>query len=255
MAAGEQWIWITRWEEFQHYTPERDRAPAWIKTYTRQLDDDRYLDLSAYARAVLHDLRMMFARSLGKLTTDTRQLSGRAGYKITTPALESLVHAGLIEVCSREVLEERLDQLYSRSSPRARPRAREEVEEEVEGPLTPAEAGDDSRTPTTDNGSDALGGLATPCLICGTPVLPGYRCPGCNSNPRAAGSSLRQTATRRTTGSQFDRAEAYTRNEGWQYDFDTYRSDLGRFTLTPDELRTLDALRAALVDEEDARAW
>ena len=41
----ELWIWVTRWDDFQHYTPEPDRAPAWIKSYTKQLDDDRYLSL------------------------------------------------------------------------------------------------------------------------------------------------------------------------------------------------------------------
>jgi hypothetical protein len=133
-----EYIWITRWESFQHYKPERDRAPAWVKLYTKQLSDDTYLNLTAVQRALLHDLRMEFARAHHKLTTDTRRLSHRIGYRVTRASLDALNHAGFMEYCSRATLDRRLDEFYSNSSPHARPRARKEGEgeEEVEKELT-----------------------------------------------------------------------------------------------------------------------
>lgn len=122
------WIWITRWQDFQHYQPERDRAPAWIKEYTKQLDDDRYLRLSMYQRAVLHDVRTAFARAHGRLPTDTRQLTQRIGHRVTSVNLDALNHAGFIDYVSRPVLEQRLDQLYSNA------RARVELEGDKEIP-------------------------------------------------------------------------------------------------------------------------
>lgn len=61
MTTGDMYVWITRWDEFQHYKPERDRAPAWIKDYTKQMNDDRYLRLTDRQRALLRDLRDVFA--------------------------------------------------------------------------------------------------------------------------------------------------------------------------------------------------
>jgi hypothetical protein len=127
--VGEQlYVWIVRWAEFQHYTPERDRAPAWIKDYTRQLDDDRYLDLTLHQRGLLADLRLAFSKARADLELDRSRLSARLGATVYQRDLEALNHAGFIEFISRETLEQRLDLLYSRSRPRARPRAREEVE-------------------------------------------------------------------------------------------------------------------------------
>lgn len=124
------YIWITRWEDFQHYTPDRDRAPAWIKTYTKQLDDDEYRNLTADQRGLLHDLRMAFSRSHGKLTTDTRRLCHRLGYRVLTRQLDSLNRAGFIEFVSRETLELNLESFYaSRAGDRAH---HLEVEEEGE---------------------------------------------------------------------------------------------------------------------------
>lgn len=132
-----EYIWISRWEEFQHYKPERDRAPAWIKAYTKPLDDDRYLKLSTHSRGLLHDLRMAFARAHGELPMNTRQLSHRLHYRVTTPHIELLNHAGFIDILSRQTLEQRLEELYSDSSPRARPRAHREVEREEEPKAVP----------------------------------------------------------------------------------------------------------------------
>lgn len=116
MKRGE-WIWVVRWSDFQHYTPERDRAPAWIKTYTKQLDDDRYLRLTLQQRAVLHDIRSAFARAHGRLTSEPRAVTQRIGRRVTSAQLDALSHAGFIELCSRKTLEQRLDQLYASRAP------------------------------------------------------------------------------------------------------------------------------------------
>lgn len=133
------YIWIVRWEDFQHYAPERDRAPAWIKAYTKQHDEDEYRALTGPQRAVLHDLRIAFARARGKLTRDSRAISQRIGMRVTNATLELLNHAGYIDFISRSDLEQRLDSFYA-SRARARAHQKEveiEEEEDVEGQHPP----------------------------------------------------------------------------------------------------------------------
>ena len=125
------YIWIPRWRDFQHYKPDPERGPAWIKTHTAQLNDDRYLDLTDRQRALLHDLRMMFATFRGRLRHDAPTIARHRNTQTRHADLVSLNHAGLIEVISRETLEQRLDQLYSRS------RAEVEVEVEKKNPSLP----------------------------------------------------------------------------------------------------------------------
>jgi hypothetical protein len=110
-----KYIWVTRWEEFQHYRPDPKRGPAWIKAYTAQLDDERYLALNDKQRCVLHELRIAFANTRGKLPKDTRFLSRMLAQRVTEPTLQRLNQAGFIEFVSRPSLERRLDLLYSRS--------------------------------------------------------------------------------------------------------------------------------------------
>lgn len=115
--GSQEYLWICRWEQFQHYPPREDSGPAWIKAHTKQLSDDRYLDLTAAQRAVLHDLRMEFARSRGRLTSDPRRITQRLCMKVTRAQLEALNHAGFIEFVSREVLEEALERFYASRAP------------------------------------------------------------------------------------------------------------------------------------------
>lgn len=172
-----EWIWVSRWEDFQHYRPDPHRAPAWIKSYTKQLDDDEYRSLTPVQRALLHDLRLAFAKAHGKLSTGTRQVRGstataprqhhesitrgtrqlsqRLGYRVTTASLEALRHAGFIEFVSRETLEHRLEKLYS--PPRARVEVEKEKEKEKERSLDA-----DASPPVTDvvlNGSSSAGSV------------------------------------------------------------------------------------------------
>lgn len=129
MVSDERYVWIARWDEFQHYK-SRGEWPAWIKDYTRQMTDDAYLGLTFHQRGVLQGLRLSFATARRQLLGSTSALSRRLGQRVTTDTLKALCDAGFIELVSRADL----DKLLQRSSP--------EVEEEVEKePLTPAEQG------------------------------------------------------------------------------------------------------------------
>ncbi len=129
MTGEKTYVWICRWEEFQHYPPDRNRGPAWIKDYTSQLDDERYLCLTDRQRALLRDLRDIFATMRGRLSDDCAMIARRRNAQTRRSDLEALNHAGLIEFLSREALDQALDKFYTS---RARPRTRREVEEETE---------------------------------------------------------------------------------------------------------------------------
>ncbi len=121
-GTDDQYIWISRWEEFQHYAPNPERGPAWIKNYTAQLSDERYLDLTDRQRALLHDVRAVFAVTRGRLSRSTAVVSRHRHRQTFRSDLDALNDAGLIEFCSREVLEQRLEMFYSRSRTRSRSR-------------------------------------------------------------------------------------------------------------------------------------
>lgn len=131
MTTGDMYVWITRWDEFQHYKPERDRAPAWIKDYTKQMNDDRYLRLTDRQRALLRDLRDVFAVTFARLPRDTRVISRHRHRQTFRSDLDALEQAGLIEQISRETLERRLEKLYTSRAPA---RSKEKEEEEREPP-------------------------------------------------------------------------------------------------------------------------
>ncbi len=123
------YIWVNRWDEFQSFQKKRGKpwAPPWIKTYTAQLVDNRYLDLTDRQRALLHDLRMIFAMTSGRLRYDTRTISFHRHRRTCDADLEALNHAGLISFCSGTVLEQRRNMFWNRSNP--------EVEVEVDKTL------------------------------------------------------------------------------------------------------------------------
>ncbi len=94
--TGDLWIVIPRWDGpdgFQHY---RDRAPVWIKTYTRLMSDDAYLGLTGNRRAILHGLWLEYAMSNRCLTLDIRMIARRLALNVKMADLESLNHAGFI---------------------------------------------------------------------------------------------------------------------------------------------------------------
>ena len=124
--ADPEYIWITRWEDFQHYQPVRERGPAWIKDYTAQLDDERYLRLTDRQRALLRDLRDIFAASRGWVSHDAPMIARRRNAQTRHVDLLALNHAGFIEFHSRASLELTLEKFYASRAP-ARS---QEVEEE-----------------------------------------------------------------------------------------------------------------------------
>jgi len=120
----DRYIWISRWPDFQHYKPNPARGPAWIKQHTAQLSDTRYLSLDNRQRALMHDLRMLFATFRARLTHDRRMIGQLRNAETRHADLQRLVDAGLIQIISRETLEQRLELFYRRS------RAEVEVEKE-----------------------------------------------------------------------------------------------------------------------------
>lgn len=86
---NEQWIVIPKWDEFQHPDALRSGTIPWVKTFTRLLSDDSYLDLSGHRRAILHGIWLEYARARGQLSLryrlDTR--STPAQYRLDTVSL------------------------------------------------------------------------------------------------------------------------------------------------------------------------
>jgi hypothetical protein len=107
-----EWISVVGWDDFQHY---KDRNPLWIKVYTRLLGDDAYLDLSEHRALMLHRLWLEYARTGCALRVDTARLSRRLSVKVTRSDLDSLNHAGFIDIVASKALAEG----YQPASPRA----------------------------------------------------------------------------------------------------------------------------------------
>lgn len=124
------WIWIPNWERFQHY---KDRNPPWIKNYVEILSKEDYLDLSSHRRGVLHGIWVAYALSHCRLRGDARSLSSRLRVRVKTTDVQSLNHAGFIELLASSVLAERLQNASTTRDTRARADARsQEAEAETE---------------------------------------------------------------------------------------------------------------------------
>jgi hypothetical protein len=146
MADARKWLWITRWDEFQHYPPEPDRGPSWIKDYTKQLRDVRYLNLSDRQRALLSDLRRVFAVMFPWVPRDVAVIARQRGRQTFRADLEALNKAGFIEFCSRPTLERRLEEFYASRAPA---RSRRSKKEKDLKPSAVSEGPSDAR----DNGA------------------------------------------------------------------------------------------------------
>lgn len=182
-----QWIWICRWEDFQHYPPDRDRGPAWIKQHTPQLADERYTDLPPRARALLHDLRMAFATARGQLSDNTRTLSRRVFGQVRRDDLDLLAGAGLIEICSRATLEQRLEAFYtSRAPARSQDLEKEVEEEETKSPSSSSTSLRSDERETPDLAVNGRPALVTPKKTLDDDIPlepqrtpPAFPCPDC----------------------------------------------------------------------------
>jgi hypothetical protein len=96
-VSEERWIVFPDWEHFEHRDVQRyETAPPWIKLYTRELDEDAYQELSSHRRAVLLDLRRLYAAKRGRLRVDTRSITRRLGVRVTSADIKALNHAGFL---------------------------------------------------------------------------------------------------------------------------------------------------------------
>lgn len=93
--AAPKYLVVERWEDFQHY---KNRAPLWIKNYTRLLHDDIYLALTGHQRAVLHGIWLVYASSACRLLFDAPSVSKRLSLRVTSSDLKALRKAGYITV-------------------------------------------------------------------------------------------------------------------------------------------------------------
>lgn len=114
----EQYIWVNGWESFQTFQTKRGKpwAPPWIKLAPALLDDPEYLDLSPETRTLLVGIWMLFARSRGTVTKDTRRLSRQLHQRVTESQLGLLNRAGFLDFCSGTVLEQRRDAFWNSSA-------------------------------------------------------------------------------------------------------------------------------------------
>ncbi len=134
----ERWIVVDDWERFQHRDAARSSVPTWIKDFTEQMSSEAYLSLTGHRRAILHGIRLEYARTRRRLPDNTATLSRRLALKITRRDLEALSHAGFIhfsaskpagnhasEHASLEVEKRREEVSKNPRSARARPRTPE----------------------------------------------------------------------------------------------------------------------------------
>ncbi len=91
------------WRRFQHYDPTKRNLP-WIKNYLELMRDDAYMDLTGNQRAILHGLWLEYASTRCQLHADTRSLSRRLNLRVTKQQLETLNHAGFIDIVASKVL-------------------------------------------------------------------------------------------------------------------------------------------------------
>lgn len=137
-----EYIWVSRWEEFQTYTTKRGKpwVPPWIKIYPRLLDEPAFIDLSPETRMVLVGIWMLFGRTHGTIaigtrsphegiTWDTRSLSRQLSQRVTKVQLEALNHAGFILFCSGTVREQLWERFQNGSSPEVEVDTDKEVEQ------------------------------------------------------------------------------------------------------------------------------
>jgi hypothetical protein len=99
------WIVVRNWDRFQHYT---DRRPVWIKLYTDINSNDEWLGLSSAARGMLTTIWVEFARSGGHLRVQKcMELCGKSA---RSSHLDSLIHAGFIQVVASKPLAQRREE-------------------------------------------------------------------------------------------------------------------------------------------------
>lgn len=96
------YIVIPRWDEFTHRDAIRTGPPMkWHKNLVEQLDNDAYRELSLGDRGLLHDVRLLVARTgNGRVSARQAHLRGNLGTadKYLERRLERLIQAGFLEL-------------------------------------------------------------------------------------------------------------------------------------------------------------
>lgn len=102
MAKATKYFRIRNWPKFQGY---KRRGPEWIKDYVAQLDDEDYTSLTLNQRAVLRDLRLLYARRGRPMPWDSAWIGGQlsADCRATGVALKALLSKKFIELCPETV--------------------------------------------------------------------------------------------------------------------------------------------------------
>jgi hypothetical protein len=117
---------------FQHY---KDRDPKWIKSYTRLLAKDEYLQLTLRQRGLLHGIWLAYASSGRKLGASPAQLRRALGSEtVRARDIEALNHAGFIVIRASGSLAKRAT-LASPEKRREEKTVRSDVAQDVAAPL------------------------------------------------------------------------------------------------------------------------
>jgi hypothetical protein len=136
------YISVRDWRKFQHYDPEK-RVPPWIKNHTELMSSDAYQGLTAAQRGVLHGIWLEYASSRCALPGDTLTLTRRIGVKVSRGTLDTLIHAGFIDIVASKLLAEGYQ---AASASRARREGEEEGEREKTTPPTPPQRDETTTT-------------------------------------------------------------------------------------------------------------
>ena len=81
---GEGFIYVLHWEERQHRDAvRRPGSMPWLKQYVAEFDDDAYRALTSAARGLLHDIRMLVARTGQGQVRSRLQVNSRTGLGAT----------------------------------------------------------------------------------------------------------------------------------------------------------------------------
>jgi hypothetical protein len=96
---GDSWIVIPNWDKFQHY---KDRDPPWIKLYTELNRRDDWRTLTYAERGLLCSLWTEYCVAGGVLRVS--DLGARCGQRVDSRALDSLNHAGFIQLAASKPL-------------------------------------------------------------------------------------------------------------------------------------------------------
>ena len=98
MSDPQDWIIPRNWKRFQHRDALRSAEHGivpWIRSYTRLLHDDAYIELSMSERGALHLVWGMYAAADGQLSAT--RVSRRGPLRVTRVQLIALNNAGFIE--------------------------------------------------------------------------------------------------------------------------------------------------------------